>query len=730
MLYCKGRLPLQSQNSKYMKTKSNFFPIVVLSLLMVSKSFAAGWENFSNITSTTDALVKNNTLWITAKGGIIKVDQTTSAKTFIHKGEAGLLSSSVERILTNALTGDTWIGTYDNGLARWNGTSFESYPFPQNMFLKNMRFDHFGKIWMESDLGLFRFNPANGTYTKINDAPSNAWVYNAWGFDFLTHQKVAVFNGTTNLITDVVTGTVIDSFQNPIDTATLGPGELGLNIIFQGCSPIAVSLFTIDSATCILQNANQIVIHQKNGILRKATIGLQQGENVVNIIRNDADELILFSDMNNVYKWNGTGWDFIQSVPQQAMASRLLRVQNNTYYFNTGAEVMLYTLSSSTSSTIDARQYPFASNHIRAVAEKPTGGVIIASANQLLNYDEALHNWTPYLTIPSKYNMAGNIKFLNGNMYYIDYGNMMYIYDGTTFDAVPKLLNGLSNDVYDYDVMPDGTIWIVNGDGLLKYDGISTTKVIGNIPSRYFLSLKYDEQRRTLWIGTSKGVIQYDVDFGTSVVIDHNAVPQLLGAEAIQTIVADKNNTIWFGANNSRAMYYDGTQYTVIGLPNAQTNDFVVDIDFNQDTVYFNMSDGNGGVYKYFNGNFQFLHPTTVSQLLSAQNDEILVDKKGSLWISHADAGVSVNRSATATGIETKVENALFFFPNPTNAIVNVTGDFEGNEKYRVIDTYGQLCNNGVLSGHQIDLSNLKAGMYFIEIQDSKHSYLGRIVKQ
>lgn len=713
-----------------MKTKSNFFPIVVLSLLMVSKSFAAGWENFSNITSTTDALVKNNTLWITAKGGIIKVDQTTSAKTFIHKGEAGLLSSSVERILTNALTGDTWIGTYDNGLARWNGTSFESYPFPQNMFLKNMRFDHFGKIWMESDLGLFRFNPANGTYTKINDAPSNAWVYNAWGFDFLTHQKVAVFNGTTNLITDVVTGTVIDSFQNPIDTATLGPGELGLNIIFQGCSPIAVSLFTIDSATCILQNANQIVIHQKNGILRKATIGLQQGENVVNIIRNDADELILFSDMNNVYKWNGTGWDFIQSVPQQAMASRLLRVQNNTYYFNTGAEVMLYTLSSSTSSTIDARQYPFASNHIRAVAEKPTGGVIIASANQLLNYDEALHNWTPYLTIPSKYNMAGNIKFLNGNMYYIDYGNMMYKYDGVKFDSIPKLLNGLSNDVYDYDVMPNGTIWIVNGDGLLKYDGTTTTKIIGNISNRYFLSVKYDDQRRTLWIGTNKGVIQYDVDFATSVMIDHTVVPQMLGAEAIQTITADKNNTIWFGANNSRAMFYDGTQYTVIGLPNAQTNDFVVDIDFNQDTVYFNMTGGNGGVYKYFNGNFQFLHPTTVPQLLGAQNDAILIDKSGSLWIAHADAGVSLNRSGTATGIGNVELSGLSFYPNPTNSIVTIIGNFERNAAYQVTDMHGKLCGKALLANHQIDVSNLDAGIYFIVIIDSQHTYTGRLVKQ
>jgi hypothetical protein len=76
------------------------------------------------------------------------------------------------------------------------------------------------------------------------------------------------------------------------------------------------------------------------------------------------------------------------------MASRLLRIQNGTYYFNTGAEVMLYMLSSSTSNTVDARQYPFASNHIRAVAEKPAGGVIIASANQLLNYEESTRNFS------------------------------------------------------------------------------------------------------------------------------------------------------------------------------------------------------------------------------------------------------------------------------------------------------------------------------------------------
>jgi hypothetical protein len=326
--------------------------------------------------------------------------------------------------------------------------------------------------------------------------------------------------------------------------------------------------------------------------------------------------------------------------------------------------------------------------------------------------------------------MAGTIKFLNGNMYYIDYGNMMYKYDGVKFDSVPKLLNGLSNDVYDYDVMPNGTIWIVNGDGLLKYDGTTTTKIIGNIPNRYFLSVKYDDQRRTLWIGTNKGVIQYDVDFGTSVMIDHTVVPQMLGAEAIQTITADKNNTIWFGANNSRAMFYDGTQYTVIGLPNAQTNDFVVDIDFNQDTVYFNMTGGNGGVYKYFNGNFQFLHPSTVPQLVSAQNDAILVDKTGSLWIAHADAGVSVNRNVTATGIGTVEASAISLYPNPTNSIVTITGTFEGDAAYQVKDIHGKLCGKALLANHQIDVSNLVAGIYIIAIKDSQHTYTSRLIKQ
>jgi hypothetical protein len=56
--------------------------------------------------------------------------------------------------------------------------------------------------------------------------------------------------------------------------------------------------------------------------------------------------------LNNLYKWNGNGWDFIMTVPLQSQASRLLRVHNGNYYFNTGAEVLVYMLSSSGSNTL------------------------------------------------------------------------------------------------------------------------------------------------------------------------------------------------------------------------------------------------------------------------------------------------------------------------------------------------------------------------------------------
>ena len=712
-----------------MKTRNNYISLLLLALAVTSKSIAAGWDNFSNITLTTDALVKHNTLWITAKGGIIKVDLTTGQRSFIHKGEAGLLSASVEKIITNALTGDTWIGTYDNGLARWNGTSFESYPFPQNMLLMNMRFDPLGKIWLESDMGLFRFDPATGVYTKLNDTPSNSWTYNAWGYDFLPSHKAVVFNGTTNLILDVPSGAVIDSFQNPIDTSVHVPGELGLNALFLGCSPVAVSTFTLDSVTCLLQLSNAVLIHEKNGVLRNGDAGLQTGEMVVNIVRTENGELILFSDMGNVYKWTGHSWTFLMNVPSSNQASRLLSVYNGTYYFNTGAEVTVLAFTPASSVLIDAREYPFPTNHIRAVAEKPSGEIVVASANTLLKYDDASRNWIPTLTMTSKYNMVSTIKFLNGNMYYIDYGSMMYAYNGVNFIAVPKLPAGVSNDVYAYDVDPDGNIWMVNGDGILKYDGIATTKVLGNVSGRYYTSVKFDEQRRVLWIGTSKGIIQYDVDFATSLLIDHTSVSQMAGGEAIQTITNDKNNNIWFGANNGRTVMFDGNQYTVIGLPNAQNNDFVVDIDFDMDSVYFNMRGGIGGIYKYYNGNFKFLHPTTIPQLVSAQNEDILVDKNGSLWIAHDDAGVSVLRSGKATGIKDNDTYSLSFFPNPARNSVAIKGQYSSNALFSIVDMQGKVIQTGLLTG-TIDLSSFEGGLYYISVLDQQKKYFGKLIKQ
>jgi hypothetical protein len=107
-----------------------------------------------------------------------------------------------------------------------------------------------------------------------------------------------------------------------------------------------------------------------------------------------------------------------------------------------------------------------------------------------------------------------------------------------------------------------------------------------------------------------------------------------------------------------------------------------------------------------------------------------LVDKTGSLWIAHADAGVSVNRNVTATGIGTVEASALSLYPNPTNSIVTITGTFEGDAAYQVTDVHGKLCGKALLANHQIDVSNLDAGIYFIAIKDSQHTYTSRLIKQ
>jgi CubicO group peptidase (beta-lactamase class C family) len=70
-------------------------------------------------------------------------------------------------------------------------------------------------------------------------------------------------------------------------------------------------------------------------------------------------------------------------------------------------------------------------------------------------------------------------------------------------------------------------------------------------------------------------------------------------------------------------------------------------------------------------------------------------------------------------------------FPNPTDASFSFTSNFEFTGDLKVYNALGQLIQSqsNIVSGQQIDLSDLKTGVYFVELKDTLGVYNFNVVK-
>lgn len=68
-------------------------------------------------------------------------------------------------------------------------------------------------------------------------------------------------------------------------------------------------------------------------------------------------------------------------------------------------------------------------------------------------------------------------------------------------------------------------------------------------------------------------------------------------------------------------------------------------------------------------------------------------------------------------------------YPNPTNNTLFVKG-ISPNSSVSIIDLNGQSLTNGQLMNHQIDISQLMNGVYFLQIVDGERKLMRRFIKQ
>ncbi len=93
-----------------------------------------------------------------------------------------------------------------------------------------------------------------------------------------------------------------------------------------------------------------------------------------------------------------------------------------------------------------------------------------------------------------------------------------------------------------------------------------------------------------------------------------------------------------------------------------------------------------------------------------------------------------INRSVfgaylDVTGVELIGEESFAIFPNPTDGLLNLSSN-QQVEQIRIFDLHGRMVKQELSNGRQMNVSDLDAGLYFIQTTINKQLVSTRFVKQ
>ncbi len=90
----------------------------------------------------------------------------------------------------------------------------------------------------------------------------------------------------------------------------------------------------------------------------------------------------------------------------------------------------------------------------------------------------------------------------------------------------------------------------------------------------------------------------------------------------------------------------------------------------------------------------------------------------------------TINITSSAKEIETTTPLTFSLYPNPVKGDVLNISDFEGEASFRIFSSVGQELGNGKVENNAINVGNLAAGTYMIEVTTANGTNMKRFIKQ
>lgn len=667
---------------------------IAIITLLLQYTLANNWRNLSNYTDITQVTIHNNTVWVAAKGGLMKYDQLSGAKTFFSKSPGQLPSLSVERVLPNMITGDIWIGTYDNGIARFNGSTWQSYPYPDaGTLLYEMKMAPNGTIWCATTRGIYKFE--NGIYTTyLPNGSSSASA--AWDIELLpggrllcAGNKPFIYTPATNQIKEIPTST-----------------------------------FAYGHSTVFVQNDSTYYFGSDHGDMAKfidtVEIDTVHTPGIVKDMQQDANgNLMILMEDNNLYNLYSGHTFVITDMPGNTTAFTIAGngdvwesavVTEEVKLIHKNPQFALETISLKTSE--------LKSNWVRKVKRSLDGNILVISDYGIQKYDIIQNAFTDEWVIVNQPNIEDVVE-ANGKLYAGSSLGYLSIYENNQWTQVG---NGVlpSPNVDHVDVDATGNIWLAGPGYVAKYDGSNFTVFNqANTPlittNLYIRDIHCDRSRNVVWAASYNGLLKYANGTWT-IHTDQNTPGIEQYYDAINCISEDVVHNMYFGTIYGAMLKYDGLNFNTMILPEHVGNQSVNDIAFTGNTMY--VGDNLHGVWVYENNQWDSLN-TRNSALTSDYISSMAVDANNNLWIGNLTYGLDVynKNSVVLSADETQPTIEAVVFPNPSTSVFNVKLKNADEMDITVSNLSGQTIKHIKANANAvIDLSNNPKGLYIANI--------------
>lgn len=583
--------------------------------------------------------------------------------------DEGLSQSQVYSI-TQDKDGFLWIATQGGGLNRFDGKSFKVFKKENGLndnVVLSLLCDSKGYLWIGTSKGLNRF--INGKFEKFNG-------YEGIRDDNILELKEGsdgkIWIGTRQSGVIVYNGKDFEKYS-----INDGLGFSGVNAIFEDRSN-KIWIGSLEYGIAVYDNGKVSNVTEKSGLPSKT---------IYEITEDHGGNVLVFTDAGEYFLSDGTFKPYGTQLPSLSITHVVKDNQKNFWVATSGKG--LWRISSTEKLTWFNEDNGLPTNYLLALFQDSGGNLWIGSDGSGISRfgGEAFVHFNKYSGLPG--NMVKDVYQDILSRLWIGTENGLVCYNGKIFSYYTKESGHLcDNNVLAIYEDVAGNMWISTESGISRFSDNNIKCFGSELPEVTFCF--FQDKRRTMWIGTLKGIWTYDgkdllpfhEDVFSSVAVysiksdkkdnlifcssrgysiynyntlTHYKIADEYGSKEVYDCYTDEKNNRWFLTNNSLSVLRKDNTYDHYGIKEGISSDnlysflfdgksFWIGSDNGLDKITLNKSDEIESV-KHFGKSDGF---TGIESNINAS----LIDEKGVLWFGtikgltrHAPTDSPVNKT-------------------------------------------------------------------------------------